>query len=75
MWSRSKLFAMEAEFKATVAEFYAGRTAKEARREGERGSAADVRAAAREIADDLFDALTGRADGGSRPEFASASGM
>jgi hypothetical protein len=72
LWSRGKLFAMEAEFKATVAEFHAGRMAKEARREGERGSAADVRAAAREIADDLFDALTGRADGGSRPEFAGA---
>jgi hypothetical protein len=60
-WSRSKLFAMEREFKDTVAHHAAERMAREP------GGSADVRAKAREIADDLFDTLTGRSDTGSRP--------
>jgi hypothetical protein len=60
-WSRSKLFAMEREFKDTVAHHAAERMTHEP------GGSADGRAKAREIADDLFDTLTGRSDTGSRP--------
>lgn len=55
-WSRGKLFAMEREFKETVAQYAAERMA----REQSTGGRADARTSAREIADDLFDMLTGR---------------
>ena len=49
-WSRNKLFAMELEFKETVARYVAERLA----REQATGVRADVRASAREVADDLL---------------------
>jgi hypothetical protein len=63
-WSRSKLFAMERQFKETVAEYLSGRM------EAWQRGVAGFDATTREIADDLFDTLTGRAEVGPRPEFA-----
>jgi hypothetical protein len=60
IWSRSKLFAMEREFKETVAQYFAERMVREQMTSGR----TDVRANAREITDDLFDTLTGRSDSG-----------
>jgi hypothetical protein len=65
-WSRGKLFAMEREFKETVAQYAAERMARE---QGTGGGGTDIRAKAREIADDLFDTLAGRSEAGPLPDY------